>query len=67
MDTPAIETAGGADRQELLDFLHAVFLGNDPQHPRFERLYPDLFPPDDAAAQIAYIEKRGLYGEVGRA
>lgn len=42
-----IEYAKKADRQELLDFLLTVFRRNNPTHPKFEDIYPDLFLEDD--------------------
>ena len=46
MGTIDIDVARAGDRAELLDFLHAVFLRNNPQHPRFEDLFPDIFYAD---------------------
>ena len=41
--------AKASDCEQLLDFLPSVFRRNDPTHPRFEDLYPDLFLPTDEA------------------
>lgn len=45
-----IETARKDDLPELLDFLYGIFRAGNPDHPRFEALYPDLFVPTDEAA-----------------
>ena len=44
-----LETATAADRAELLAYLQNAFLTNDPNHPKFETLYPDLFAATDAS------------------
>ena len=44
-----IELATTKDREELLDFLYRVFTRNNPTHPRFEKLYPDLFVETEEA------------------
>ncbi len=44
-----IEYACAEDRAELLDFLYAVFTRNNPTHPRFENLFPELFDATDEA------------------
>ena len=44
-----VSFAKASDCEQLLDFLPAVFRRNDPTHPRFEDLYPDLFLPTDEA------------------
>ncbi len=41
-----IDFPRAGDRAELLDFLHGVFLRDNPNHIRFERLFPDLFFAD---------------------
>lgn len=38
-----IEYARAGDCAELLDFLYGVFTRNNPDHPRFEDLFPELF------------------------
>lgn len=40
--------ARSGDRDELLDFLLAVFRRDRPDHPSFDTLYPDLFADTDA-------------------
>ena len=56
-----IDFARAGDRAELLDFLHAVFLRNNPQHPRFEALFPDIFyaDTDEAMAPHAVVRVDG--------
>lgn len=55
-----IDHAKASDRQELLDFLHFVFSRNNPTHPRFEALYPDLFLEDDEVmGRHAIIRENG--------
>ena len=44
-----LEDARAADRAELLDYLQGAFKTNDPNHARFEALYPDLFDATDEA------------------
>lgn len=46
-----IEVASTQDLPELLDLLYGIFLAGNPEHPRFEALYPDLFVETEAAAQ----------------
>ena len=48
-DTGTIELATVKDREELLDLLYRVFTHNNPTHPRFEKMYPDLFVPTEEA------------------
>ncbi len=58
--SPHIEYATAADFAELLDFLPAVFRRNQPDHPRFETLYPDLFrPTDEAMSRHAVVRADG--------
>jgi len=45
----SISTATAADRAELLAYLQNAFKTNDPNHPPFETLYPDLFAATDEA------------------
>ena len=40
---PIIETVGISDRRELLDMLATAFRDDNPAHPEFDFLYPDLF------------------------
>lgn len=55
-----IEYAKIQDRQELLDFLLAVFRRNNPEHKAFDCLYPDLFVPNaDVMARHAIIRENG--------
>ena len=55
-----IELATARDRDELLDFLYAVFTRNRPDHPRFEVLFPDIFlPTDEAMCRHAVIRENG--------
>ena len=55
-----IDFAHAGDRAELLDFLHAVFLRNNPQHPRFEDLFPELFDDtDEAMGRHAVVREGG--------
>jgi len=44
-----IDFAKAGDCAELLDFLHAVFRRDKPDHIRFEKLFPDIFLPTDEA------------------
>ena len=48
MNNFTLEDARAADRPELLDFLHDAFKGDNPNHLRFEALYPDMLQPTDA-------------------
>lgn len=56
-----IEYLSAADRGELLDYLPSVFRRDTPDHPRFETLYPQLFPENDDAAMSrhAVIRENG--------
>ena len=54
-----IELARPDDLPELTDFLLAAFRPNNPDHPRFETLYPDLFAPTEAAAARHQIIRKG--------
>lgn len=55
-----IEFLRAADRDELLDFLYSVFTRNNPNHPRFENLYPDIFlATDEAMKDHAVIRENG--------
>ena len=59
-DTETIELATARDCEELLDFLYGVFSKNNPAHPRFEKLYPDLFiPTDEAMSKHAILRVDG--------
>ena len=44
-----IDYARAGDRAELLDFLYGVFLRANPNHPRFEDLFTELFDGTDEA------------------
>ena len=44
-----VSFATAADCEQLLDFLPSVFRRGNPNHPRFETLFPDLFLPTDEA------------------
>ena len=55
-----LENARAGDRAELLDYLQNAFLTNDPNHARFEALYPDLFhATDEAMARHRIIREDG--------
>lgn len=55
-----IELARPDDLPELLDFLYAAFRAGNPDHPRFEALFPDLFAPTaEAMARHQIIRKGG--------
>lgn len=55
-----MEFAKASDQAELLDFLHAVFCRNNPSHPRFETLYPDLLEAtDEAMGRHAIVRMNG--------
>lgn len=58
MHNPHIEQARPADRAELLDLLHRVFFNSDPKHPRFERLYPDLFVSEEEPLRRHLVVRR---------
>ena len=54
------EKATAQDIPELLDFVHNTFRADNPEHPRFEVLYPDLFlPPDEKASRHLIIRQNG--------
>ena len=58
--TAKIEYAKRQDRQELLDFLLEVFRGNNPNHAKFDDIYPDLFlDDDDVLGRHAVIREDG--------
>ena len=60
MSTPLIEYAKAGDYAELMDFLHAVFCRNNPNHERFEVLFPDLLlPTDSSMANHAVVRENG--------
>ncbi len=46
-----IERASTQDIPELLNLLYGVYLARNPEHARFEALYPNLFVETEAAAQ----------------
>ena len=55
-----IQFAHAGDRAELLDFLYAVFLRKNPQHPRFDALFPELFDDtDESMGRHAVIRENG--------
>ena len=55
-----IELARPDDLPELLDFLYAAFRAGNPDHPRFEALFPDLVAPTaEAMARHQIIRKGG--------
>jgi predicted N-acetyltransferase YhbS len=56
-----IELARPDDLSELLDFLFTVFRIGNPEHPRFEAMYPDLFtaPTAETMARHQIIRRDG--------
>ena len=54
-----IEFAKAGDCAELLDFLHGVFLRDNPKHVRFEALFPDIFVDDDAHMRDHAVVREG--------
>ena len=44
-----VSFATAADCEQLLDFLPSVFRRENPNHCRFEELFPDIFRPTDEA------------------
>ncbi len=53
------EKATLADMPELLDFLKGVFSANNPTHPRFEWLYPDMFLDEGKAGRHLVLRRGG--------
>ncbi len=62
MTTHQIEPARATDRDALLDLLVKAFQDKNPAHPRFEDLYPEMFPPSDEAMGRHLV----IRGESGR-
>ena len=62
MNSYTLETAHATDRDELLAFLLDAFRTNDPNHPAFDTLYPDLFDATDEAMS----RHRVIRDEAGR-
>lgn len=54
----APESACADDIPELLDFLYGIFTANNPTHPRFEDLYPDLLAVDGDKPARHYVMRR---------
>lgn len=52
------ETATKKDIPELLDFIYNAFRVENPEHPRFETLYPDLFVHTDEAAACHLLVRK---------
>ncbi len=50
-----VERARAGDRDTLLALLLKAFRHHNPTHPLFEDLYPDLFPPTDAAMMRHFL------------
>jgi len=54
-----IELCDSSNFEELMDFLHECFKTNDPLHPRFEALYPDIYRKDSELLQGIIILREG--------
>ena len=62
LQKPHPEKATLADMPELLDFLYGIFAANNPTHPRFEWLYPDMFPDEEKAGRLKGKLERAIRG-----
>ena len=59
LQKPHPEKATMADMPELLDFLYGTFTANNPTHPRFEWLYPDMFLDEEKAGRHLVLRSGG--------